>query len=50
VINARGEVSPRSELGWEQFQRQLLEEEGVVFDERGRVDLQQFRWEPSERE
>lgn len=46
VINAKGGVSLRSEEGWEGFQRQLLEEEGVVFDERGRVDLERQRWEP----
>ena len=45
VINARGEVSPRSEPGWEGFQRQLLEAEGVAF-RRGRVDLDGYRWEP----
>lgn len=47
VINARGEVSPRSEGGWEHFQRHLLEEEGVRFNEAGRIDLQRYRWEPS---
>ena len=46
VINARGEVSPRSHGGWEGYQRHLLEEEGVEFDERGRIDLKRFRWEP----
>lgn len=49
VINARGEVSARSapDLGWVRgYQRHLLEEEGVLFDERGRVDLACFRWEP----
>ena len=45
VINARGEVSPRAEPGWEGFQRQLLEAEGVEF-RRGRVDLDGYRWEP----
>ena len=45
VINARGEVSPRSEPGWEGLQRQLLEAEGVEF-RRGRVDLERYRWEP----
>ena len=44
VINARGEVSPRSDPGWEGYQRHLLEEEGVAFDLRGRVDLRRFRW------
>lgn len=47
VINAKGEVSLRAEAGWDNFQRHLLEEEGVVFDERGRVDLERERWEPS---
>ena len=49
VINARGEVSPRSGPGWEEgFQRHLLEEEGVEFDRRGRVDLGRFRWDPDD--
>ncbi len=47
VINARGEVSPRSEGPWEEYQRHLLEGEGVIFDMAGRVDLSSFRWEPS---
>ena len=47
VINARGEVSPRSEPGWDGLQRQLLEAEGVEF-RRGRVDLGRFRWEPAD--
>jgi methylated-DNA-protein-cysteine methyltransferase-like protein len=47
VINAKGEVSLRAESGWEGFQRQLLEEEGVAFDPAGRVNLNEFRWEPS---
>ena len=45
VINARGEVSPRSEPGWDGFQRQLLEAEDVEF-RGGRVDLRRYRWEP----
>lgn len=46
VINARGEVSLRAAPGREGYQRHLLEEEGVVFDAAGRVDLERFRWEP----
>lgn len=45
VINARGEVSPRSEPGWEGFQRRLLEAEGIEFRD-GRIDLRRYRWEP----
>lgn len=45
VINAKGEVSPRAEPDWALFQRQLLEEEGVLFDASGRVDLSAARWQ-----
>ena len=45
VINARGEVSPRSGgLGFERLQRTLLEAEGVAFGPGGRVDLQRYGW------
>jgi methylated-DNA-protein-cysteine methyltransferase-like protein len=40
VINAQGRVSTK---GLEQ--QRLLEEEGVVFDEKGRADLGRFGWE-----
>ncbi len=46
VINARGEVSERATPGWAGYQRHLLEEEGVRFDRRGRVDLARFGWDP----
>lgn len=45
VINAKGEVSPRSEPGCEGLQRAILESEGIEFDDRGRVDLKRFRWQ-----
>lgn len=48
VINSRGEVSLRSEPGRDGYQRHLLEEEGVRFDARGRVDLARFLWDPDE--
>ncbi len=46
VVNARGEVSVRGEPGAEQFQRGLLEREGVVFSAAGRIDLARYRWTP----
>lgn len=46
VLNAQGATSPRSEPGGDLIQRQILEAEGVVFDARGRVDLERFRWRP----
>ncbi len=54
VINSKGEVSTRAASGWmaegaglrEGYQRHLLQEEGVVFDLQGRVDLRRFGWDP----
>lgn len=46
VINARGEVSRRGAKEVEDLQRARLEAEGVVFDGRGRVDLERFGWRP----
>lgn len=44
VINSAGKVSLRQGAGGEE-QRGLLEAEGVVFDDRERVDLTVFAWE-----
>lgn len=44
VVNAFGEISPRSAGDSHELQRQLLEAEGVEFDLRGRIDLRRFRW------
>lgn len=41
VVNSKGEISPRPGA---QRQRELLEEEGVVFNEKNRVDLKKFGW------
>jgi methylated-DNA-protein-cysteine methyltransferase-like protein len=41
VLNARGEISLRAGA---EHQRRLLEAEGVIFDAKGRVDLQRFGW------
>ena len=46
VINARGEVSLRSAPGVDDYQRSLLEDEGVVFDLSGRVSLKGYGWKP----
>jgi len=44
VVNARGEISlPGSSAT---RQRSLLENEGVRFDGRGRIDLDRFLWQP----
>lgn len=41
VINAKGEISQRPGAG---RQKELLLEEGVVFNEKGRVDLKKYGW------
>ncbi len=46
VVNRNGEISPRSSMG-HLSQRQLLEEEGVVFEENGRIDLSVYLWRPN---
>ena len=46
VINAQGRVSLRSENGWENVQRVMLEAEGIEFDERDRVALARYQWAP----
>ncbi len=43
VINSKGEISLR---GGAEQQRRLLEAEGVVFNEKGRVDMARFGWQP----
>jgi len=47
VINSKGEISPRP--GAEE-QRRLLEEEGIQFNERGKIDLKIFGWQNSPEE
>lgn len=46
VINGQGRCSRRSCGDGHEEQRALLEREGVVFDARGRVDLQRYGWRP----
>src|SRR5690606_8281706 len=46
VINAKGEISRRADPGYEEYQRVLLEQEGVIVDANGRISLQQYRWRP----
>ena len=44
VVNRLGETSSAFAFGGEDMQKTLLEEEGVEFDESGRVDLQKYQW------
>lgn len=46
VVNAQGRVSERPGFGPD-LQRKLLEDEGIFFDEKGRVDIEKHVWEPA---
>lgn len=47
VINAKGEISQSPlRYGNDYRQRALLEDEGIAFDQGGRIDLGQYRWRP----
>jgi methylated-DNA-protein-cysteine methyltransferase-like protein len=48
VINSRGGISLEKGRGFEE-QKRLLIREGVRIDGRGRVDLEEFQWEPESR-
>lgn len=47
VLNAQGMVSTYK-VGFGELQRGLLEQEGVVFDAKGRCDLKRLQWWPEE--
>ncbi|MDX2271686.1 MAG: MGMT family protein [Cyanobacteriota bacterium] len=45
VVNAQGSISYSPfRLGSDQWQRVLLEAEGIRFDEKGRISLQEYGW------
>ncbi len=45
VINSKGRISPHSGGGGSEIQRQLLEQEGIQFDNYNRVDFSIYGWE-----
>jgi methylated-DNA-protein-cysteine methyltransferase-like protein len=46
VLNVQGRISAAESRIEGALHRFLLEEEGIVFDEHGRVDLATYQWEP----
>ncbi len=43
IVNRRGEISSRAGNGtW--LQKELLESEGIIFDEKGRIDMAVYQW------
>lgn len=46
VINSKGELTGSWAFGQRGRMRQLLEQEGIVFGDDGRVDLKRYGWDP----
>lgn len=44
IINSKGEISLRTSSDGHNYQRILLEEEGIEFDLKGKVDLNRYGW------
>ena len=44
VVNSSGGISTRHTTGDLNIQRKLLEDEEIVFNEDGRLDLERYRW------
>jgi methylated-DNA-protein-cysteine methyltransferase-like protein len=47
VVNRRGTISLKPGKGYEK-QKEMLIKEGIFFDERDRIDLERYLWEPDE--
>ncbi len=48
VVNREGKVAEAFAFGGGNAQRDLLEEEGIVFEKDGHIDLNKFLWTPKE--
>jgi methylated-DNA-protein-cysteine methyltransferase-like protein len=47
VVNSKGTISLKPGKGYEK-QKEMLKKEGIMFDERGRIDLDRYLWEPDD--
>jgi len=47
VINAQGKISQRRKPGYTDYQRLLLEEEGVKFSAADTISFAHYQWSPS---
>jgi methylated-DNA-protein-cysteine methyltransferase-like protein len=46
VVNRNGESSSGFAFGGEHEQQKLLEQEGIIFDESGKINLKKYLWNP----
>jgi methylated-DNA-protein-cysteine methyltransferase-like protein len=44
VINSQGKISPRGNRSDEDRQMEMLEDEGVYFDHKGKVNFEEVAW------
>jgi methylated-DNA-protein-cysteine methyltransferase-like protein len=47
VINSKGELTGSFAFGARNRMRELLEAEGIIFSDDGRVDLKRYGWDPA---
>ncbi len=45
VVNAKGKISKRGMAGCDDYQRLLLEEENIIFNDSGCISLKQYQWQ-----
>lgn len=45
VINARGRISLKPDSGYE-IQKAMLEDEGIIFNADGSINMRKFQWDP----
>lgn len=45
VVNQQGVLAPRDVFGAQEYQRQLLEDEGITFLSDGRIDMKANLWD-----
>lgn len=46
VVNRFGELSGSFAFGGLEMQKKLLENEGIIFSENGKIDLKEYLWNP----
>ena len=44
VVNRLGEMAPSNAFGLGEFQRAVLESEGITFNKNGRIDIKEYFW------
>jgi len=45
VINSQGKISPRQDGEGNVLQRDLLQSEGIYFDQKGKINMEKYNWD-----